>query len=149
MRDRGPRKRVRGLGFNFTPLIDVMVLLTIFFMLVAKFTAAEHVTMELPHPEDSRAQVARFPERLVINCSLTRTPDASDLPLYSIGPNQPETLSAISDRLAAIKQQSPDVKVVIRADRRIPYKHVRAMMRVAAGNRIEVLNVAAVAGGSE
>ncbi|MBI4717108.1 MAG: biopolymer transporter ExbD [Planctomycetes bacterium] len=131
-----------GLNFNFTPLIDVMVLLTIFFMLVAKFTSAEQVTMELPHPEDSRGRAAKMPERVVINCRLSEDLAAGEAPAYSIGPNQPEPLAAISQRLAAMKRAAPDFKVVIRADRRLAYRHVRAVMRALAENGVGMLNVA-------
>jgi biopolymer transport protein ExbD len=65
--------------------------------------------------------------------------------LYSIGPNPPENLGAISDHLAVIRQQVPDVKVVVRADRRIRYEHVRALMQEVARNDITALNVAAIA----
>jgi len=143
------KRRFQGppppLGFNFTPLIDVMFLLTIFFMLVAKFTSAEHAVIRLPHPENSRAQALRMPDRIVVNCRLVESDGGLQTVEYSIGPNQPEPLSVISERLAAYKRQSPDVKVVIRADRRLHYSEVRELMRVVGENHIERLNVAAIA----
>jgi biopolymer transport protein ExbD len=49
----------------------------------------------------------------------------------------------ISDRLAAIKLESPGIKAVIRADRRLQYADVRAVMHVVARNGIKILNVVA------
>lgn len=144
---RNHRRTPLVLGFNATPLVDVIFLLTIFFMLVTRFSSAEQVSMELPQPEDSRARVTRMPERVVINC---RPADpAAGIVLYSIGPNQPEPLATIADRLAAMKKQSPNLKVVVRADRRLPYADVRMVMRVIAGCDVEMLNVVAHVGEDE
>jgi biopolymer transport protein ExbD len=137
------------MGFNFTPLIDVMMLLTIFFMLVARFSSAEQVSIQLPHPEQSQGRIVSMPNRVVINCRLSDSPDIAADVAYSIGPNRPEPLSVISDRLAALKARSPGAKVVIRADRRIRYEDVRAVMRLVAGHDLQVLHVAVIAGGTE
>ena len=138
------------MGFNATPMVDVIFLLVIFFMLVARFSSAEQVQMELPRPEDSQARLAQMPERVVINC---RPADADDpagrFVLYSIGPNLPERLGVISDRLAVMKRESPGLQAVVRADRRLRYADVRAVMRVIARNDIEMLNVVAHVGEEE
>ncbi len=125
-------------------MVDVIFMLTIFFMLVSRFSSAEQSPMQLPEPEGSRAQVARYPKRVVINCRLADPTDPSGrLILYSVGPNRPEPLAVISDRLAVIKRESPDTKVIVRADRRLHYADVRAVMRVIARHGIEMLNVVA------
>ncbi|MGB0715164.1 MAG: ExbD/TolR family protein [Phycisphaerae bacterium] len=130
-----------GLGFNATPMVDVIFMLTIFFMLVSRLSEAELVPMKLPDPEKSRASVDSVPDRVIINCQMSE--DSEGEVLYSIGPNQPEPLTVITDRMLALKQDSPDVKVVIRADRRLPYEPVRIVMRALANAGVEVLNVSA------
>jgi biopolymer transport protein ExbD len=138
------------MGFNATPMVDVIFLLTIFFMLVAKFSSAEQVRMELPRPKDSQAKVRKMPERVVINCRLADPDDPTGrIVLYSVGPNLPESLGVISDRLAAMKRESPGLKVVVRADRRLRYADVRAVMRVIARNDIQMLNAVAHVGEDE
>ncbi len=139
------QRRGAGVAFNFTPLIDVMMLLTIFFMLVARFTSAEQLAMLLPDPPDSLARVSRIPERVVINCRVSEGQADGGGVVYSLGPNPPESLAGISDRLSVLQQQSPRIKVVIRADRRLRFEHVRAAMHAVARNNIEVLHVAAIA----
>lgn len=137
-------RRLSPVAFNATPLVDMIFTLSIFFMLVTRFSSAEQVPMQLPAPERSRAEVVRLPARLIINC---RAADASDprggSVLYSVGPNRPEPLGMVADRLAAIKRQNPNVQVVLRADKRLPYADIRAVMRVIAAQDIEVLNVVA------
>jgi len=100
--------------------------------------------MQLPSPEHSKAEVVKLPTRIIINC---RPADPDDpragAVLVSIGPNRPEALGVIADRLAVIKRQSPAVQVVLRADKRLPYADIRAVMRVIAEQNIEVLNVVA------
>lgn len=125
-------------------MVDVFFMLAIFYMLVTRFSSAEQVPMELPRPQGSLAEVAHIPKRVVINCRLadpTRSSPSSAL--YSVGPNRPESLAMISERLAALKRQSPDLKVIIRADRRLDYASVRALMRIIAHHRIDMLNVVA------
>ena len=135
------------LGFNATPLVDVIFLLTIFFMLVSRFSSAERVTMDLPDPRKSQARAAEIPERVVINCRLAEPADAdTHTVVYSIGPNRPEPLSVISERLETLKRQSPSFEVIVRADRRLRYVDVRRVMHVIARNDLEVLNVAAHVG---
>lgn len=132
------------MGFNATPMVDVIFLLTIFFMLVSRFSSAEQVPMQIPEPEQSLAQVTKVPERIVINCRLAPMDDPLERDvLYSIGPNPPEPLATLSKRLAAMKRESPDLSAVVRADRRLRYVDVRAVMQVIAGHGIEMLNVAA------
>ena len=125
-------------------MVDVIFILTIFFMLVSRFSSEELVPMDLPKPEKSQAKVARIPDRVVVNC---RPADPTD-PMgervaYSLGPNRAEPLPTIAARLALLKRESPDVKVLIRADRRLRYAAVRAVMQILAENRIEMLNVVA------
>ena len=142
--ERNHRRASGAMDFNATPLVDVIFLLTIFFMLVARFSSAEQVAMELPKPEESQAEVTRIPQRVVINCRLAGPDDPLGRSvLYQIGPNLPEPLVVISDRLATMKRESPEVMALVRADRRLRYADVRAVMRVIAENEIRVLNVAA------
>ncbi|MCH7807972.1 MAG: biopolymer transporter ExbD [Planctomycetes bacterium] len=144
LRIRTHKQALTASGFNATPMVDVIFLLTIFFMLVSRFSSAEQVPMELPKPDASRAQVTKLPDRVIINCRLADVTDpvGADV-LYSIGPNRPERLDVLADRLSAMKRARPDIKAVIRADRRLHYGAVREAMRVVARSGIEMLNVVA------
>ncbi len=138
------------MGFNATPMVDVIFLLTIFFMLVTRFSSAEQVPMELPQPDSSQAKLTSTPVRVVINC---RVGDADDPAFgdvrYSVGPNQPEPLQVISDRLAAMHRDAPKLTVIVRADRRLTYANVRPVMDMIARHGIRMLNVVAHVAESE
>lgn len=132
------------MGFNATPMVDVIFMLTIFFMLVCRFSSAEQIPMQLPDPDASKARVERIPQRVIVNCRLAAPDDpaGSDV-LYSIGPNRPDSLLKLHEQLAALKRQSPGLQVVVRADKRIHYVDVRAAMDMIAQSDIEMLHVVA------
>jgi len=132
------------LDFNATPMVDVIFMLTIFFMLVTRFSSAEQVPMDLPRPDHSVARVPTGSERVTVNCRLANPADPaySDM-LVSVGPNQPEPLMVIGDRLLVLKQETPGLQVIVRADRRLPYAQVRQVMRMIAARGIEMFNVVA------
>lgn len=137
-------RTARGISFNATPMIDVIFTLTIFFMLVTRFSSAEQKPMQLPKPDQSQAKSASLPDRVIINCQLIELGGTAGVDVhYSLGPNNPEPLDMLADRLIAMKNEVPDLKVVIRADRRLPYDDVRAVMRVVAQAGVEMLNVVA------
>jgi biopolymer transport protein ExbD len=144
---RTHQSRASGIGFNATPLIDIIFTLTIFFMLVSRFSEAENVPMDLPRPDVSQAKTVKIPERVVINCLIGPVADdPARRVMYRLGPNAPTALGVLSGQLAALKRDSPAIQAVIRADRRLPYGDVRAVMRVVADQGIEMLNVVAHVG---
>ena len=143
---RNKPKRQRGLSLNMAPMIDVVFLLLIFFAVVTRFASAERVVLELPAPEDSQARNVQLKDRVVVNCRLAAPDDPGSEVLYSAGPNPPESLERIARRLAIARRSVPDLKVVIRADKRLPFHSVRAVMRVVAENEIEMMNFVAHAG---
>ena len=108
MRRTSASRQPDVLDFNATPMVDVIFMLTIFFMLVTRFSSAEQIPMDLPRPEPSVARVPKGTDRIIVNCRLAdpTEPDSSDV-LYSIGPNNPESLSVIGDRLASPGRSNP------------------------------------------
>ncbi|HNQ21481.1 MAG TPA: biopolymer transporter ExbD [Phycisphaerae bacterium] len=138
------RRRPGGIGFNMTPMVDVIFTLTIFFMLISTFAERENRPLQLPKPTASQARSTRTPQRVVINCWPGEPGGAQEGEVfYSLGPNRPQPLATLSHQLGVLKEQTPDVQVVVRADRRLRYAEVRAVMQVVAEHQIEMLNVAA------
>jgi len=150
--NRVTSRRRRPVGFNMTPMIDVVFLLIIFFMVVSKFASAEHVPMELPQPQHSQARQVKLRDRVIINCQARETP-AGPRVLYRVGPNPPESLEQISNRLAraqaAARAEDRELIVVLRADRRLPFAEVRAALEVVRENEIEQLRLVALVGEGE
>jgi len=134
-------------SFNMTPMIDMVFLLIVFFALVSNFASAENVLMDLPKPDKSQAVNVKLTDRAVINCALANPNDPKHGGvIYSIGPLRVDSLDELSRRLAAAKAATPSLQVVLRADKRVPYRAARDAMQVAAANQIEVMNLVAHVG---
>jgi biopolymer transport protein ExbD len=129
------------------PMIDVVFLLIIFFVLVSTFASAERVPMELPDPDASQAKNVKLTNRVIINVQ-PADPAATDGAgvSYSLGAVHVDSLGEISERLARYSREVPNLKVVIRADRRLRYGAVREVMEVVAENGIENMNIVAHVG---
>jgi len=137
-------RRRPSLVFNMAPMIDVVFLLIIFFVLVSTFASAERVPMEVPNPDASQAHNIKLADRVIINVQRLG-PTPSDV-AYSIGASGPESLTVISQRLSLHKRLVPNLKVIIRADRRVRYGAVREVMTIVAENGIEQMNIVAQVG---
>jgi len=141
------------IGFIILPMIDVIFLLLLFFVMVTSFEATARIRVDVPRPDESQARNDASPERVVINCEWVRGADAKDgAPApsaranYRVGADPPEDLGVISRRLSALKAANPQLTVVVRADRRLPFAAIREVMQVIAENGIVNVSVSAIRG---
>ena len=115
----------RDLGFNMTPMIDVVFLLIIFF-LVSSHLARNENRLELPLPVADTGEEdwdANAP-RLTLN--LQKTGD-----LLVAGRGVPN--GELATRFIAVREaKGDDVEIRIRADRSVPYEHVGPILLAAA-----------------
>ena len=113
--------RSGSLGFNMTPMIDVVFLLIIFF-LVSSHLAKQEAQMPLPLPtaESGKKSLDEDAPRLTINVTAEGVPVAVGAP-YSAGrANSAADATDLRGRLG--------LQVRIRGDRNVPYKHVEPIM---------------------
>ena len=118
------RGRSGDMGFNMTPMIDVVFLLIIFF-LVSSHLAKQEAQMELPLPEavsgaEANADARR---RLTLNVLL-------DGQLVFAG--RRVSLGQLETRLQEAVASEPGVEVRIRSDRGVPYRHIEPLMLACA-----------------
>jgi len=147
---RAPRYEHQDVRFNMAPLIDVVFLLIIFFTLVSTFASAENIRMDLPAPDKSKAQTLKIVDRVVLNCQFAPgLAGAGGRVLYSVGPNPPEDLDTIGQKLVAARQANPKLKAVVRADKRVRYEQVREVMVMVADAGIQDLSLVAHVGTAE
>ena len=135
------KRRAADVGFNMTPMIDVVFLLIIFFMLVGTFISAENLTVELPAPDRSLAAQIELPDRVVLNCQYVAA--APGGVQYRLGPIVLADMTELQARLTALAQDRPDIQVILRADRRIKYEMIRGCMQAIAEAGIQNMNIAA------
>ncbi|MCL4204507.1 MAG: biopolymer transporter ExbD [Pirellulaceae bacterium] len=121
------------LGFNMTPMIDVVFLLIIFF-LVSSHLAKQEVQMPLPLPTAANGArpVETAARRLTINV-------LGDGRLLLAG--KPVETDELRQRLAAARAESgADLEVRVRGDRTVAYRHVESILLACA--RAGIWNVA-------
>jgi biopolymer transport protein ExbD len=111
---------------NFTPLIDMVFLLNIFFMLTARLTAVgSSVAVELPEASEAQAGRVHPPERLIVNVLADGSLRFGDEPI---------AMPALRGRLR--EAGAGAAPVLIRADRNAPLGLVKrvALTCVRAGS---------------
>lgn len=102
---------------NVTPLVDVMLVLLIIFMVTAPILQ-QGVELELP--QETISPIEGEGEQLVV--SIDRNGDVF------IGHGNPVDFRQLGNRLKYIISQRTDKRVFIRADRKISYDRVMAVM---------------------
>jgi biopolymer transport protein ExbD len=126
-------------GFDLTPIIDVVFLLIIFFMLVCQFSASEQVEAQLPDKITSSVASENAKEIASVNITLN-----DGAIRYAVGADvlaaaeskllEKMICSAIDSRLA--NDTGPRI-VSLRCDKRVPFEKVRPALKAIAQSRAE------------
>ena len=113
--------RPRRLGFNMTPMIDVVFLLIIFFLVSSHLAKQEsQVQLALPVAASGEEDPALSSNRVTINVSETGE--------LTIG-NRPIIAAELGERLASARAELGDgMEVRIRSSRLTPYGDVQPIM---------------------
>jgi biopolymer transport protein ExbD len=123
-------KNTADIYLNLTPLVDVVLLLLLFFMVTTQFGQLPGLKMLLP-PVDAESRIRlQASERLELSISAE-----GDI----VFENQPATLSGLSGLLNRTGAAGDEVVVVVSADRAVAYgRIVRVMdiLRQAGFNRV-------------
>ena len=120
------RPRTLGLGFNITPLIDIIFLLVIFFLVASHLVRSEiYEEVDLPEATQTEDEPDEQPHRLVVTIT-------ADGQLHVSG----KTVSPIDVRqmIHASGAEMPDqpLEVHIRSDRSVPYRIVEPLLLACA-----------------
>ena len=122
---------------NITSMIDVVFLLIVFFVLVSQIVDLESVDMELPEPEHAATALPEEEPRAVLNVVPGEDGDCDGYRLAGLDyPPTTEGLGSLRSALVALYQQTPGLRVNLRADRTTDYRWVSPalqLVRQAAG----------------
>lgn len=129
-------KRADDLELNLISLVDVVLLLVIFFMLSTTFVQEGRLRVELPEAGSPSAERAASP--IVITISTQGSYRVNDRALVN---NDSATLSAALRQVAG---ESKGLPVTIRADARATHQSVVTAMDVAARLGFTQVNIATV-----
>ncbi len=123
-------RRPRRVGLDMTPLIDVVLMLVIFFMLTTTFVLAPGIKVDLP--QGRSVQKIREGDAIVL---ITKEGN-----LYY--QNEQTDLPALQEVLRQTQQQQPGVRLIIKADTQARHGRVVEVMDMAKGVGIERLAIA-------
>lgn len=127
--------RDREAGFDWTPLIDVVFQLMIFFMCVTEMAKIEYESLTLPMArnaiEDANAPKNRVVINITYNVSFTKKSVTSDIIIMKEPYNDQDKLIAFLKGRATgngMNEGVSDMTVKIRADHRAEYQKVQQVM---------------------
>jgi biopolymer transport protein ExbD len=129
-------KRPDEIELNLISLVDVVLLLVIFFMLSTTFVQDGRLRVELP--EAGSAAVERSINPIIITVSAQGSYLVNDRALVN---NERATLSAALRQVAGNARRKP---ITIRADARATHQSVVTAMDVAARQGFTQVNIATV-----
>jgi biopolymer transport protein ExbD len=123
-------RKARATALNMTPMIDVVFLLITFFMVVSEISWQDMLEIQVPRTEANRGLVE--PAFIV-----TVRADGS----YYVG-GQRVSLHELESILVVEARLDRNVQVLIRADERACFEHVRAILRLCVRRRIGLRRIA-------
>ncbi len=118
---------------NVTPLIDVVMCLIVFFLLVGHIARQAAVRgVRVPVALHGKTMLDKSGQ-LIINV----VPQASDVPGVAGRPrieiwSQTVTFADLPALLTAYARRNPGLKLVLRADRSIPYRYIAPVLAACA-----------------
>ena len=139
--------------FNMTAMIDVVLLLIIFFMLVCQFIGQENYRLFIPD-ECANAVVEEHLDPEAVTVSVFTKPDTDQL-IYAVRANQlgadsgrytqrPDLLVAeLTDEIRRELRNGGDGVVHLRADKRLAYGQVQEALRAVAMAGVSRVQLAA------
>ena len=126
---------------NVTPLIDVMMCLIIFFLVCGRLAAQESNDKVIVPRAQLGQQLPEQRDRLLINV-VPRDPEhpspIAEPDVYIRG--EPLGMNELAIRLRKEKKETPDVKVIIRADKDIAYQWIAPVLTACAQAGIKSVN---------
>ena len=143
-------KRRGDIGFNMTPMIDIIFLLIIFFMLVSQFQQLEIEDVVLPEAEAAKVMDYSQYRNIVINIIKGRT-SSLDAVVKVMGREmnvlepytRPDGSQTVGGELTALLVSMAEQKgkrqlnVILRADADVPYEDVARVMLAGGAAGIE------------
>ena len=122
---RGPAK----IEAVITPLIDIAMLLVVFFALVSQIGIADFVKLNLPKPSPTAAVPARNESRIVINAIANQDGNVTSWRFSGEDFDTNTTgLQSLSKAVTAAIRANPAAQVHLRADANVKYTYISPVL---------------------
>lgn len=132
------RDGANDVQFNLTPMIDIIFQLIIFFMLLSQFAGIENTPVELPALTHGKPEIIKPEDKVAVTVKYT---SPGEPPAYQVGPVEVASIEQLSAKLAQVKAFSPNVQMVLRADKRLAYKDIQNVMRIAGQHGLNAIQI--------
>ncbi len=132
------RRKGDDMSISVTPLIDVILVLLIFFMVSSRFTRDTQMNVNLPKATGESALVA---SAQVVEISV----DANGNIFVNAKPLANTQIETIKSALQSISNGNSDMPLIISADAKAPYQAVATAMDAAGQMGFHKLTMAAQA----
>lgn len=113
---------------NMAPMIDMVFLLLIFFMVASHLTALERVPVLLPVADEAKVPEEARDRQIITILSMDDTGERAKIFMNLQEVNLEQFTAAIGKQFEA----DENLRVYLRADRRVKHKHVKAVMGACA-----------------
>lgn len=133
---RGPAR----ISANLTPMIDLTFLLIVFFILVSQITDRERVAVALPRPSEPASAAPTDPRRTVVNIVPREDAPAIIGSVVTGGLEfdvDGEGRQQLAAHLASLYRSAPQMRLSVRADRRLQYRYVEPVLRAIADGAMQ------------
>src|ERR1700694_3052071 len=127
----------RVLGFLIAPMVDILLVILVFFIVTWNFALSENV-LDVRLPPASKANEPHpYVGQVVINIAAKGT---------VIVNRQPKSSSELLELLKKLSQLYPDQAVIVRGDQAVDYKHIVDVLDIC--RQADIWNVAFATGKS-
>ncbi len=136
---------------NVTPLIDVVMCLIIFYMLAARIGVATGAVKEMTLPTSLQGiKLSDMGNTVTLN--VQAPPGNTDMPIVStLNPKSGEIVeiairdgakTPLRDMLKTYRAQNAELKVIIRGDENLTYRHLEPVLIICAEAQVKNVNFA-------
>ncbi|MEI6561445.1 MAG: biopolymer transporter ExbD [Verrucomicrobiota bacterium] len=127
------RKRAQPqlLGFQIAPMVDILLVLLVFFIVTWNFAITENeLDVKVPTATAAKEQQS-LTDQTVLNVRKNGT----------VVMNRKElTLDQLRDKLTALSEINPDYAIILRGDKQLPYENLMTVMDIC--RQANIWNVA-------
>jgi biopolymer transport protein ExbD len=128
----------RVLGFLIAPMVDILMVLLVFFIVTWNFALSEN-ELDVRVPSAAKANEPQpYVGQVVINVKANGT---------IVVNRQQKTVAELLDQLKKLAQLYPDQAVIVRGDEAVDYKHIVEVLDIC--RQADIWNVAFATGKTE
>jgi biopolymer transport protein ExbD len=134
----GRHAEPRVLGFLIAPMVDILMVLLVFFIVTWNFALSEN-ELDVRVPSAAKANEPQpYVGQVVINVKANGT---------IVVNRQQKTVAELLDQLKKLAQLYPDQAVIVRGDEAVDYKHIVEVLDIC--RQADIWNVAFATGKTE